>query len=85
MSIRRKINKILKGKGLSADVEYDGAGASRDEYGWWTVTFNSASADFIRQKLNEPEFTGTIEFCEIDDGLEQLSELPSMSSQEHAE
>ena len=82
MSTRRKINKILKGKGLSAGVEYDGAGASRDEYGWWTVTFAPESVDFIRMELNEPEFTGVVEFCEIDDGLEQLSELPSMSSQE---
>ena len=84
MSTRRKINKILKAKGLSADVEYDGTGASRDEYGWWTVTFDPESADFIRMKLNEPEFSGAIEFCEIDDGLEQLSEMPSMASQEHA-
>ena len=76
MSTRRKIEKILKHKGLVADVEYDGKGASRDEYGWWTVTFDPASADFIRLKLNEPEMTGVIEFCEIDDGLEQLSELP---------
>ncbi|OYL90017.1 hypothetical protein CI759_16910 [Shigella sonnei] len=56
MSTRRKINKTLKGKGLSAD--------------------------FIRLKLNEPEFTGVIEFCEIEDGLEQLSEMPSMATQE---
>ena len=76
MSTRRKINKILKEKGLVADVEYDGSGAGRDEYGWWTVTFNCACADFIRLKLNEPEFTGSIEFCEVEDGLEQLSELP---------
>lgn len=84
MSTRRKINKILKGKGLSAEVSYDGTGASRDEYGWWTVTFNPESADFIRLKLNEPEFTGVIEFCEIEDGLEQLSEMPSMETQERA-
>lgn len=77
MSTRRKINKILKEKGLAADVEYDGIGASRDEYGWWTVTFEPASADFIRLKLNEPEFTGSIEFCELEDGFEQLSELPA--------
>ena len=42
MSTRRKINKILKEKGLAADVEYDGSGASRDEYGWWTVTLDPA-------------------------------------------
>ncbi|HBU8666367.1 TPA: hypothetical protein MDD69_003413 [Klebsiella oxytoca] len=84
MSTRRKINKILKGKGLSAEVSYDGTGASRDEYGWWVVTFNPESADFIRLKLNEPEFTGVIEFCEIEDGLEQLSEMPSMATQERA-
>lgn len=77
MSTRRKINKILKEKGLVAEVQYDGSGASRDEYGWWTVNFDTATADFIRQKLNEPEFTGVIEFCEIEDGLEQLSEMPS--------
>lgn len=84
MSTRRKINKILKWKGLSSGVSYDGTGASRDEYGWWTVTFNPESADFIRLKLNEPEFTGVIEFCEIEDGLEQLSEMPSMATQERA-
>lgn len=82
MSTRRKINKILKEKCLSADVAYDGTGASRDEYGWWTVTFDPVSADFIRMKLSEPEFSGVIEFCEIDDGLEQLSEMPSMAIQE---
>ena len=77
MSTHRKINKTLKEKGLVADVEYDGSGASRDEYGWWTVTFEPVSADFIRKKLNEPEFTGAIEFCEIEEGLQQLSELPA--------
>lgn len=76
MSTRRKINKILKEKGLAADVQYDGTGASRDEYGWWTVTFDPTSSDIIRLKLNEPEFTGVIEFCEIEEGLQQLSELP---------
>lgn len=80
MSTRRKINKILKEKGLVAEVQYDGSGASRDEYGWWAVTFDTATADFIRQKLNEPEFTGVIEFCEIEEGLEQLSEMPSMET-----
>ncbi len=84
MSTRRKINKILKEKCLSADVAYDGSGASRDECSWWTVTFNPESADFIRLKLNEPEFSGVIEFCEIEDGLEQLSEMPSMATQERA-
>lgn len=77
MSTRRKINKILKEKRLSADVVYDGSGASRDEYGWWTVTLDNESADFVRSKLNEPEFTGVIEFCEIENGVEQLSELPN--------
>lgn len=76
MSTRRKINKILKGKGLVAEVEYDGSGASRDEYGWWTVSFDTATADFIRKKLNEPEFTGAIEFCEIEEGMMQLNEMP---------
>ncbi|MEG7606704.1 hypothetical protein [Citrobacter braakii] len=76
MSTRRKINKILKGKCLVADVEYDGSGASMDEYGWWTVTLDQESADFVRLKLNEPEFTGVIEFCEIEEGIQQLSELP---------
>lgn len=80
MSTRRKINKILKEKGLTADVDYDGSGASRDEYGWWTVTLNPASADFVRIKLNEPEFTGSIEFCELEEGLQQLSELPAMEA-----
>lgn len=80
MSTRRKINKILKDKGLTADVEFDGSGASRDEYGWWTVALHPASADFVRLKLNEPEFTGSIEFCELDEGLQQLSELPAMES-----
>lgn len=80
MSTRRKINKILKEKGLTANVEYDGSGAGRDEYGWWTVTFEPASADFIRLKLNEPEFTGSIEFCELEDGFEQLLELPAVEA-----
>lgn len=80
MSTRRKINKILKEKCLTAGVQYDGSGASRDEYGWWTVTFDTETAEFIRLKLNEPEFTGVIEFCEIEDGLEQISEMPSMEA-----
>ena len=73
MSTRRNINKILKWKCLVADVEYDG-------YGWWTVTLDQASAEFVRLKLNEPEFTGVIEFCEIEEGLQQLSELPSQEA-----
>lgn len=77
MSTRRKINKILKEKGLTADVEYDGSGVSRDEYGWWTVTLDQLSADFVRLKLDEPEFTGSIEFCELEEGFQQLSELPA--------
>ncbi|EQB4724774.1 hypothetical protein [Enterobacter hormaechei] len=80
MSTRRKINKILKEKGLTADVEYDGSGASRDEHGWWTVTFDPESADFVRLNLNETEFTGSIEFCELEDGFQQLSELPAMEA-----
>lgn len=76
MSTRRKIEKILKSKRLVADVQYDGKGASRDEYGWWTVTLSDDSANFIRNKMNESDFTGTIQFCEIEDGLEQLNELP---------
>lgn len=77
MSTRRKINKILKDKGLLAEVEYDGSGAGMDTYGWWTITFTKESADFIRLKLDEPEFTGAIEFCEIEDGIQQLSEMPT--------
>lgn len=80
MSTRRKINRILKDKGLAADVEYDGSGASRDEYGWWTVTLDKTSTDFVRLKLNEPQFTGSIEFCELEEGFQQLSELPEMES-----
>lgn len=78
MSTRRKINKILKEKNITADIEYDGSGASRDEYGWWTVTINKDCIEEVKTKLGEPEFTGVIEFCEIDDGLEQLQELPSL-------
>lgn len=80
MSTRRQINKILKEKRLIADVEYDGKGASRDDYGWWTVTFDQSSSEFIRLTLNEPEFTGAIEFCEVDDGLQELAELPARES-----
>lgn len=76
MSTRRKINKILKEKGLVAEVKYDGSGASINESGWWTVTFDDKSTAFIREKLGEPEFTGAIEFCEFEDGIEQLSEMP---------
>lgn len=74
MSTRRIINKILKAKNLIADIEYERAGP--DYYSWWTIAFDDASADFIRQKLDEPEFTGSIEFCEIEDGIEQLNEMP---------
>lgn len=77
MSTRRMINKTLKEKGLVAEVQYDGSGSSRDEYGWWDATFDYEFADFIRKRLNEPEFTGAIEFCEIEEGLEQLSEMPN--------
>lgn len=74
MSTRRVINKILKSKNLVADLEYDRAGP--DDYSWWTITFDDASAEHIRHKLEEPEFTGAIEFCELEDGLLQLNEMP---------
>ena len=74
MSTRRTINKILKAKNLIADLEYDRAGP--DDYSWWTITFDDASTAYIRQKLNEPEFAGSIEFCELEEGLLQLCEMP---------
>lgn len=75
MSTRRKINKILNEKGLSAEVEYDGKGASMDECGWWTVKFDKDSTDFVNNSVDYG-FCGVIEFCEIDCGLLELSELP---------
>lgn len=73
MSTRRKINKILKDKGLVADVVYDGSGASADEYGWWTITFDKESADFIAKN----EWPDVIEISDLEAGFQELSELPS--------
>lgn len=72
MSTRRKINKILKEKGLTANLEYDGSGASADEYGWWTITFDKESADFLASQ----DWPGTIEISDLEAGFEELSELP---------
>ena len=75
MSTRRDISRILKQKGINAEnIQYDRAGP--EEYGWWTVTLSPVDASACRVALNEPDFTGSIEFCEIEDGMEQLSELP---------
>ena len=74
MNTRRVINKILKSKNLNAESHYDRAGPG--DYGWWTITFAPDSAEFIRNTLCEPEFTGSIEFCELEDGLLQLNEMP---------
>ncbi len=76
MSTRRKINKILKEKGLTANVQFDGGGVGSDSSGWWMVTFDDYSSALIRSKMGEPTFSGSIEFCDIEDGLEQLSEMP---------
>lgn len=72
MSTRRKINKILKEKCLTANLEYDGRGASADEYGWWTITFDRESADF----LTSQDWPSIIEISDLDAGFEELSELP---------
>lgn len=72
MSTRRKINKILKDKGLVAEVVYDGSGASADDYGWWTITFDQESADF----LTSQDWPSIIEISDLDAGFEELSELP---------
>ena len=45
------------------------------------MTFETETTDFIRNKLNEPEFTGSIEFCEIEEGIIQLSEMPKQEAQ----
>lgn len=72
MSTRRKINKILKEKGLTANIEYDGSGSSADVYGWWTITFDQESADF----LTSHDWPSIIEISDLDAGFEELSELP---------
>lgn len=76
MSTRRLINKAMKGKNLNYTAEYDGSGANADCYGWWVITLDKESADFVRTAMNEHEFTGVIEFCEVDEGIQQLNELP---------
>lgn len=74
MNTRRAINKVLKDKNLNAQLQYDRAGP--EDYSWWTVTFDLDSAEFIRKALFEPEFTGVIEFCDLEDGLMELNEMP---------
>lgn len=77
MSTRRKIEKLLKDRGITADsIEFERSGP--DDWSWWTITLSKASTNHCRIKLSEPEFTGVIEFCDIDDGMLQLSELPSI-------
>lgn len=73
MSTRRKIERILKSKNLRAEITYDGAGRTLDEWGWWTVQFDEES----RAKLLKynPGFQGTFEFTEPEDGLEDLAAL----------
>ena len=79
MSTRRKINKILKEKGLTANLEYDGIGAPADEYGWWTIIFDQESADFLVSQ----DYPSIIEISDLDAGLEELSELPVLVKEQH--
>lgn len=79
MSTRRKINKILKEKGLTANLEYDGSGASADDYGWWTITFDKESARFLASQ----DCSSIIEISDLDAGFEELSELPVLVKEQH--
>ncbi len=77
MTTRRKIESILKSKGITAEsVTYDRAGP--EDFSWWTVLLSAQDAEACRKKLNEPEMSRWIEFCDLQDGFLQLSELPSI-------
>ncbi|AFQ22509.1 hypothetical protein HOU72_gp20 [Pectobacterium phage Khlen] len=73
MSTRRRISRILKEKGLSATLVYDGSGVSADDYGWWTITFDQETAKF----LTSQDWSGVIEISDLDAGFEELAELPT--------
>ncbi len=77
MNTRRKIEQILKDKGITAEsIVYDRAGP--DDWSWWTVSLKPKDAEACREKLNEPEMSRAIEFCDIEEGLALLSELPNL-------
>lgn len=77
MNTRRKIEKALKEKGITAEsITYDRAGP--EDFGWWTVFLSPEDAEACRKKLNESELSRAIEFCDLEDGFLQLSELPSL-------
>ena len=81
MSTRRQIEKKLRSKSITAEsITYEGFGP--DEYGWWTITLSEKSKHDCQRLLNEPEFGGCIEFCELDEGFQQLSELPDCSGEQ---
>lgn len=80
MNTRREIEKVLRSKSITAEsICYEGAGP--DEYGWWTITLSEKSKRDCQRLLNEPEFGRHIEFCELDEGFQQLSELPDCAGE----
>lgn len=79
MSMRRKINSILKSKGIKTEsITYDRSGTTADEWGVWTIILTKESRDGIRLKHEDPKFCGVIEIFDPEDGLENLAELPSV-------
>lgn len=77
MNTRRKIEGILKSKGITAEsITYDRSGP--EDFSWWTVFLSPEDAAACREKLDEPELSRAIEFCDLEDGFLQLNELPSL-------
>lgn len=77
MNTRRKIESILKSKGITAEsIIYDRAGP--EDFSWWTIFLSPECAESCRKRLDEPEMSRAIEFCDLEDGFMQLSELPNL-------
>lgn len=73
MSTRKKITAALKAKGLEATMEYDRAGP--EDWSYWYVYLTEESMRKLTAAGEDPAFTGTIEFCEFDEGMEKVAEL----------
>lgn len=77
MSTRKKIEKILRSKGLNAEMEYERNGP--DEWSYWYVRLDAESLRKVKKVEDEPAFDGEFIFCEIEEGVEKANELPDCS------
>ncbi|WP_024529221.1 hypothetical protein [Serratia fonticola] len=73
MSTRKKITAALRAKGLEATMEYDRQGPM--DWSYWYVYLTEESMRKLKAAGEDPAFTGVIEFCEFDEGMEKVAEL----------